>query len=78
MDPATASGSEIVIEQREADEVRRIGDQPTAPPDVCAYNPAFDVTPAALVSAILTDRGIHRPPFAFTESLGELTTGVSR
>ncbi|HKN68749.1 MAG TPA: S-methyl-5-thioribose-1-phosphate isomerase [Gemmatimonadaceae bacterium] len=78
MDPATASGNEIVIEQREADEVRRIGDVPTAPPDVSAYNPAFDVTPAALVSAIVTDRGIHRPPFAFAESLGELAAGVSR
>ena len=78
MDPATASGKEIVIEQREADEVRRIGDLPTAPPGVCAYNPAFDVTPAALVSAIVTDRGIHRPPYAFTESLGELAEGVAR
>ena len=78
MDPATASGKEIVIEQREADEVRRIGDVPTAPPDVGAYNPAFDVTPAALVSAIVTDRGIHRPPYAFVESLGERADGVAR
>ena len=77
MDPATPSGKEIVIEQREADEVRRIGDVPTAPSDVCAYNPAFDVTPAALVSAIVTDRGIHRPPYAFAESLGELAEEVS-
>jgi len=78
MDPATASGNEIVIEQRAADEVRRIGGVSTAPPDVCAYNPAFDVTPAALVSAIVTDRGIHRPPYAFAESLGELADGVLR
>ena len=76
MDVATASGNEIVIEQREPDEVRRIGNVPTAPPDVCAYNPAFDVTPAALVSAIVTDRGIHRPPFA--ESLGKVADGVPR
>ena len=72
MDSATSSGTEIVIEQREPDEVRRIGDVATAPPTVCAYNPAFDVTPADLVSAIVTDRGIHRPPYAFAESLGEL------
>ena len=78
MDLATTSGSEIVIEQREPDEVRRIGDVSTAPPGVCAYNPAFDVTPAALISAIVTDRGIHRPPFTFTEPLGELAAGVSR
>ena len=78
MDPATATGEEIVIEQREPDEVRRIGDVATAPPGVCAYNPAFDVTPAALVSAIVTDRGIHRPPYAFAESLGKLADGVAR
>ena len=72
VDPATATGSDIVIEQREADEVRRIGSVATAPADIGAYNPAFDVTPAALVSAIVTDRGIHRPPYAFGESLGAL------
>jgi methylthioribose-1-phosphate isomerase len=76
MDPATPTGREIVIEQREPDEVRRIGDVATAPPGVCAYNPAFDVTPAALVSAIVTDRGIHRPPYAFGESLGALAGAV--
>lgn len=78
MDPATPTGGEIVIEQREPDEVLCIGDVPTAPPGVCAYNPAFDVTPAALVSAIVTDRGVHRPPYAFAESLGELVDGVAR
>ena len=78
MDPATATGKEIVIEQRDADEVRRIGDVPTAPPTVCAYNPAFDVTPAALISAIVTDRGIHRPPYAFAQSLGDAADGVAR
>ena len=76
MDPATATGNEIVIEQRDADEVRRIGNVATAPPDTCAYNPAFDVTPAALVSAIVTDRGVHRPPYAFGESLGALAGAV--
>ena len=76
MDPATATGSDIVIEQRDADEVRRVGNVVTAPPDICAYNPAFDVTPAALVSAIVTDRGIHRPPYAFGESLGALAGGA--
>jgi methylthioribose-1-phosphate isomerase len=76
MDPATATGNEIVIEQRDADEVRRIGNVATAPPDTCAYNPAFDVTPSALVSAIVTDRGIHRPPYAFAESLGALVGAV--
>ena len=37
----------------------------TAPPSVDAYNPAFDVTPASLITGIITDRGIHRPPYHF-------------
>jgi methylthioribose-1-phosphate isomerase len=35
----------------------------TAPPDVDIYNPAFDVTPADLVTAIITERGVVRPPY---------------
>ena len=69
VDPATLSGARIVIEQRTADEVRCMAGVITAPSDVCVYNPAFDVTPAALVSAIVTDRGIHRAPYVFS-SLG--------
>lgn len=65
LDPDTSSGTGITIEQRTGDEVRCIAGVPTAPADVCAYNPAFDVTPAALVSAIITDRGVHRPPYSF-------------
>jgi methylthioribose-1-phosphate isomerase len=65
VDPSTAHGSDIVIEQRSPDEVRRVADVATAPESVCAYNPAFDVTPADLISAIVTDRGIHRPPYGF-------------
>ena len=65
VDSATATGRDIVIEQRTADEVRCIAGVPTAPPDVHAYNPAFDITPASLIAAIVTDRGIHRPPYSF-------------
>jgi methylthioribose-1-phosphate isomerase len=65
VDSATATGRDIVIEQRTADEVRCIAGVPTAPPDVHAYNPAFDITPASLIAAIITDRGIHRPPYSF-------------
>jgi methylthioribose-1-phosphate isomerase len=39
-----------------------------SPRDVAAYNPAFDVTPAELVSAIITDRGVLRPPYRFDEA----------
>jgi methylthioribose-1-phosphate isomerase len=66
LDPATATGAGIVIEQRAADEVTRIDAKQTAPSGVCVYNPAFDVTPAELVSAIVTDRGIARPPYRFS------------
>ena len=65
LDLATKAGSEIVIEQRNAEEVTRIGAKQTAPSGVCVYNPAFDVTPADLVTAIVTDVGIHRPPYRF-------------
>jgi methylthioribose-1-phosphate isomerase len=66
LDPATATGREIVIEQRAGEEVTRWGAKQTAPNGVCVYNPAFDVTPADLVSAIVTDRGVCRPPYRFT------------
>jgi methylthioribose-1-phosphate isomerase len=65
LDPATATGAEIIIEQRAPDEVLQLAGQRTAPDGVCVYNPAFDVTPAALLSAIVTDRGVLRPPFRF-------------
>ena len=65
LDPATPSGAEIVIEQRPAREVLQVGSMQAAPDGVCIYNPAFDVTPADLVTAIVTDRGIHRSPYRF-------------
>ena len=53
------------VEQRAADEVRCIGSVQTAPANFSTYKPAFDVTPAALVSAIITDACIHRAPYNF-------------
>jgi len=58
-DPATPSGDRVEIEERPAEEV--LGDRAAR---VSVRNPAFDVTPAALVSAIITERGIARPPLA--------------
>ncbi len=69
-DFSLSSGDEIPIEQRGADEVRRGFGRQTAPDDVAVYSAAFDVTPAQLVDAIITDRGIFRPPYA--ESLKAL------
>ncbi|MCP4903036.1 MAG: S-methyl-5-thioribose-1-phosphate isomerase [bacterium] len=63
-------GSSIPIEQRSADEVTEIGGQRIAPLGVEVFNPAFDITPAELISAIITENGVARPPFE--ESLRSL------
>jgi methylthioribose-1-phosphate isomerase len=63
IDRATATGADIPIEVRDADEVRRGFGRLTAPANVAVFTPAFDVTPSALVTAIVTDRGILRPPY---------------
>jgi methylthioribose-1-phosphate isomerase len=64
LDVRTATGADIPIEVRSADEVRRGFGRLTAPADVPVYAPAFDVTPAELITAIITDRGVLQPPFA--------------
>jgi methylthioribose-1-phosphate isomerase len=61
IDLATPDGSRIPIEERARDEVARIGDRTLAPEGVAVWNPAFDVTPAALITGILTDRGVLAP-----------------
>jgi methylthioribose-1-phosphate isomerase len=63
IDRATPDGSRIPIEERHADEVRRVGAQQTAPAGAAVFNPAFDVTPAALIAAIVTEHGVLRPPY---------------
>jgi methylthioribose-1-phosphate isomerase len=62
VDDAMASGSEIVVEERDPAEVTAPDGTPIAPPGTLAANPAFDVTPARLISAIVTDHGVVRPP----------------
>jgi methylthioribose-1-phosphate isomerase len=57
------SGREIPIEERPADEVRLAGGCAVTLPDVPVRNPAFDVVPAKLISAIISERGIARPPY---------------
>jgi methylthioribose-1-phosphate isomerase len=61
IDLALASGAEIPIEERGADEVRLHGGALRAPAEVRVRNPAFDVTPAELITAIITERGVHSP-----------------
>jgi methylthioribose-1-phosphate isomerase len=61
IDGECPSGSEIVIEERAADEVRQARGAALAPPATACRNPAFDVTPAALVAALITERGVAQP-----------------
>lgn len=63
VDREIATGKEIPIEERDPDEVRKIGGHWIAPRDVKVYNPAFDVTPAELIHGIITEVGIIRPPY---------------
>ena len=61
---ATADGAAIPIEQRAASEVTEFRGTPIAPRGSAAVNPAFDVTPAELITAIVTEEGVLRPPYA--------------
>lgn len=64
IDPDTPCGTSIVIEERNPNEVTDMWyTHRMAPPGVQTYNPAFDVTPNNLISAIITEKGIARPPF---------------
>ncbi|MBS3765853.1 S-methyl-5-thioribose-1-phosphate isomerase [Candidatus Bipolaricaulota bacterium] len=60
------SGNSIEVEERDPEEVREIQGVQIAPDGVDVYNPAFDVSPAANVSGIITEKGIARPPFEST------------
>jgi methylthioribose-1-phosphate isomerase len=65
-DLSISSGEQIPIEQRPAEEITRGFGRQTAPDGVQVYNPAFDVTPARLIRAIITERGIIQPVNAQT------------
>lgn len=70
IDLALPTGSEIPIEERDPEEIYRIHDEDICPPEARFYNPAFDVTPARYVTAIITEKGIARPDYK--ESLAAL------
>ncbi|MXY04101.1 MAG: S-methyl-5-thioribose-1-phosphate isomerase [Acidimicrobiales bacterium] len=83
IDAAVPSGNRIVIEQRSPDEVHHAGGQRLTPEDAKAVNPAFDVTPARLITAIITDAGVLRPPYgeSIAQALAEVEpagSGVGR
>jgi methylthioribose-1-phosphate isomerase len=61
IDGTLATGAEIAIEERAADELRTFAGATITPPDADAFNPAFDVTPADLIAAVVTEHGRYRP-----------------
>jgi methylthioribose-1-phosphate isomerase len=63
VDLATEDGSAIPIEERKANEVLFLRGVAIAPPDTDVRNPAFDITPADLITGIVTDEGVIRPPY---------------
>lgn len=63
VDLSLADGGGIPIEERNPDEVREVGGRLVTVPCVEVRNPAFDVTPAAYITAIVSERGVCRPPF---------------
>jgi methylthioribose-1-phosphate isomerase len=72
VDMNLATGDEIPIEERAPIEVARVGETRVAPEGIDVANPAFDVTPASYITAIITDRGVALPPFA--QSLKEMAS----
>ena len=71
LDLSLKTGDLIPIEQRAAEEVTEGFGSRTAPEGVKVYSPAFDVTPAHLITAIVTEKGIAHPPYK--ESLASQT-----
>jgi methylthioribose-1-phosphate isomerase len=61
IDPDCPDGDSIVIEERDPEEVRAVRTQLITLPDTSVRNPAFDVTPASLISALVTERGVISP-----------------
>ncbi|MGQ9898164.1 MAG: S-methyl-5-thioribose-1-phosphate isomerase [Acidobacteriota bacterium] len=74
LDLRLETGNDIPIEDRAAQEVTHIASVPIAPSGVAVANPAFDVTPHDLITAIVTERGVASPPF--TVSLRQLAEGT--
>ena len=64
-DPSLANGDLIPIEERNAEELTHIEGVAVAPAGTPVYNPAFDVTPGELITAIITEQGVFRAPYAF-------------
>jgi len=75
VDMETPDGSKIPIEERNSIEVTHLGGKQIAPTGVDVRNPAFDVTPAKYITAIITERGVAKAPF--TEALRSLAQATT-
>lgn len=74
IDFSTETGADIVIEERNPDEIKEMFfEKPSALPQTKCFNPAFDVTDNSLITAIITDKGIVYPPFK--ENLKKILDG---
>jgi methylthioribose-1-phosphate isomerase len=71
LDPSAGTGEAIPVEERSASEVTVFAGVPVTPEGMVAENPAFDITPASLVSALVTERGVFRPP---SRAFGDVDT----
>jgi methylthioribose-1-phosphate isomerase len=69
-------GADIPIEERSPEELTQIGGTPLAPRGVRVFHPAFDVTPNRLITAIVTERGVVRPPYR--KNLARLVRAASQ
>lgn len=65
LDPQLPTGDLIPIEERAGEELTEVDGVRVAPEGCHVYNPAFDVTPGDLITAIITEKGVHRPPYSF-------------
>jgi methylthioribose-1-phosphate isomerase len=61
IDKNTASGKDIVIEERPAREILTFGENSIAPADTPVWNPSFDITPAELIDVLVTEQGFYKP-----------------
>jgi methylthioribose-1-phosphate isomerase len=79
VDLQTPNGAAIPIEERDPEEITKIGSEWIAPRGAPAFNPAFDVTPAEYITAIITEQGIAYPPYDQTlrEMVGKEQKSIS-
>jgi methylthioribose-1-phosphate isomerase len=75
IDLETPDGTGIPIEQRAVTEVTHIAGRQMGPTGITVENPAFDVTPARYIAAIVTERGVARPPYG--QALSELALAAA-